>query len=374
MEVTADVVGFLARYAATALDFLVLERPRAFAEKFDSDDQRYLEPLSFLIVSIVLSTIVAFAGALIILEGDDRASVDRIGFAGTGLFVFGIWLCNTFPIAIAKFVGFLLDVPVALRTLFYAYCYASALFPLFLVSRLFMFGPSEPSAGSLGIGIATEFIFVTVYIVAMGRFARMASRAFRRFVGLTLFCTYSAGFIAFLPLVIMEQNEESERSGRPLWNIGRTDKDTLRVRNMTSADCEECWMGSVAAKKGDTLALKIYYNYSGVAPQAIDTRVRLILPDIIRNAAPIAAEVWSADTPRRAQGAVVIQNGGNTALQFVFRGAHWYPNERDADSAAPLLREQSGAEVLTTRGLALGEVPGNICKCPGYVVVHLQCE
>ena len=379
MEITAEVVGFATSYVKTALDYLIFLRPKAFADARRREADQYLGPVPFLLASLALTTVVGFTLALLLLKGDERESVGRIGILGAAVFVAGVWLVNVFPVLIGKAVAFMLGVPTTLRQMFEAYCYTSALFPFFVGANALAFFTyeDEPETPLLLLATVIQIVFLTLLVIGMGRFSRLTPRFFWRFSTITMLSVLSIGGGAGWAMAAAEHTAKAKESlveREVLWNVGSSDESTIRIANHSrTPNCSGCWTEHVMARRGEIISLAIYYHHSGTNIAAQDARIRLFIPDGIRREAPIAAEIWSSNSPRRAQGTAMLVNDGNNPVELRFERAFWYPNKNDR-GWSPLPRNQTGSEILNPQGISLGDLYNDPCACGGYLVVQLRCE
>lgn len=177
----ADLINLVARYGETSRDLLVRVRPRKFAQIIRTSKHSYLTPFQFLVVSLVISGVSAFTVAAFVLAGSARETLFHIGILGCLAIIAGIWLENLVVIGAAKLAAFALGISAPLSDLLDGYCYASVLFPLFIISMEgAVLGPDQPSLAAIVIAGLVQLVFLGLACVAMTSFVSMHPRYFWR--------------------------------------------------------------------------------------------------------------------------------------------------------------------------------------------------
>lgn len=191
MEFTSDTMSFITRYARTALDLILFLRPKQFVVAGRTHPDSYLEPLPFLFVSLGLSTFVGSTFALILLEGEELATLERIGIVGVAVIIAAVWLINLSLVFIGKMVASLLHIDLTLQQSFDAYCYSSVFFPLYIASsQAAFFTYTEPHRGLVVFTSVVQLLLIAFLVSMMARLAR-TTRAKR------------AVFVTVMPITIL---------------------------------------------------------------------------------------------------------------------------------------------------------------------------
>ncbi|MDP9361310.1 MAG: hypothetical protein M3P29_07665, partial [Acidobacteriota bacterium] len=120
-----------------------------------------MKPFQFLVISLVISAVSAFTVGAFVLAGSEREVLFHLGVLGCLAIVVGIWVENLLVIVAAKLAAFALGISAPLSDLLDGYCYASILFPLFIVAtEAALLGHEQPSLIELAVAGVVQLIFL----------------------------------------------------------------------------------------------------------------------------------------------------------------------------------------------------------------------
>jgi hypothetical protein len=201
----AHLFNLFAQYAETSRDFLIRVGPRRFAQEVRTSKHAYLKPFQFVVISLVISAVSAFTVAAFMLVGSARETLFHIGVLGCLVITVGIWLENLFLIAAAKLATFVLGISAPISDLLDGYCYASVLFPLFIIAtEAALLGRGKAASVEVAIVSVVQLVFLGLACVAMTSFVSMHPRYSWR----TSFGTFAIVMIlSFAILAITDQLE-----------------------------------------------------------------------------------------------------------------------------------------------------------------------
>ncbi len=142
------------------------------------------------------------------------------------------------------------------------------------------------------------------------------------------------------------------------WNQASNDCKSISIVNATTLEgyANPCWPNSsVSADKGETINVRIYYHNTGTAT-ATNTRLVLIP----------TSSLSSSSTAKTFTGRIVSDQGSvsfsssvranlTSSQSLTFSSVKWYTNNT-SETLTPLLNGQTGKEILTDNGLAIGSV------------------
>jgi hypothetical protein len=178
-------------HLATTLDYLILLRPRQFAEALRRvKTRRYLEPHAYLLGNLVLTAFAALLAEMLFADEprQDLGFNDQVlalGFA-TCVVAYNGLVC----VLAAKIVAFTLALPSRARVLFDALCYSTAFLPLTVLLNAWFFSTLESTGFRLAVYVLGVFVGLTWIIffsTTAGRFLRLKSAFYWRFALLTTF-------------------------------------------------------------------------------------------------------------------------------------------------------------------------------------------
>jgi hypothetical protein len=173
----AHLFNLFAQYGETSRDFLIRVRQRQFAQVIQTNKHAYLKPFQFLVISLVISGVSAFTVAAFVLAGSEREALFHLGFLGCLAIILFIWLENLVLVVAAKLAAFALGISAPLTDLLDGYCYASILFPFFIVTtELVVLRHQQPSLIALVVAGVVQLIFVGLACIAMTSFVNMHPR------------------------------------------------------------------------------------------------------------------------------------------------------------------------------------------------------
>lgn len=177
------------------------------------------------------------------------------------------------------------------------------------------------------------------------------------------------GILSFA-LLITAQNVFA---GSVTWNQASNDCKGISIINATTSQGYQnpCWpLSTVSADGGEVINVRIYYHNTGT-DTATNTRIMLI-PN---------SSLSSSSTTKSFYGRITSDQGSVSFSQTVtanlsssqslsFLSAKWYTNNT-SETLTSLLNGQSGNEVLTDNGLAIGSITSG-WSSQGSVVVAFK--
>lgn len=151
------------------------------------------------------------------------------------------------------------------------------------------------------------------------------------------------------------------------FNNDPLDRQTLLVSNYTK--CPNCanWTSWVNADAGDIVSFAVYYHNTS-NETATGTIIRATLPSGSSMTQSITGSVWAQNAPM-VNGNASVNLSSSQSLSFISGSVRWYPGGSSSYQLPPF--GQTGAEIITSSGLNIGDVsPG--WSTAGYVVFRVQ--
>lgn len=161
------------------------------------------------------------------------------------------------------------------------------------------------------------------------------------------------------------------------------DEEFLRGQNISAGQTD--YQDPVSANPGDEIKGLVYYHNTDASVDgsagetALNTRVRLTLPQTLSPSHLISGELW-ADNAAKVTGTFVngqevgnvgltINTTTNTVLEFVTGSIRWYPNKSTTPVDLPF--NQTGDEIISSSGLNIGDISG-CWQFAGFITYKLK--
>lgn len=158
------------------------------------------------------------------------------------------------------------------------------------------------------------------------------------------------------------------------------------LRGVNTSTSQSNYQDPVSASAGDDVKGLFYYHNTDANPDgssgqaALNTRIRLILPQDQSQSHLINGELW-ADNAALVSGTVVngqevgshgltiTSAGTDTFLEFVPGSVQWYPNRSSSPVDLPF--NQTGDEITSANGINIGDING-CWQYAGFVTFRLK--
>jgi len=266
-------------YAYTWLDFIIL-RPAKFLAERDKNPAIYSSPVPFLLISLTLTTLGVWGSKENWID-NALLKPEISSLVGIGIIIFANYIVT---VPIAAFTTRLLRVVPSHRTLFDAFCYASAI----LVFVPFWLGVVDYEASrtaharnaDLALGVAVILpIGIPYFLYLASAMARSQRARLGPFLSLFLLFTMLAlGSVAgaawALNYAISEPAPEGIWSSEPTLSSQAIRWRTLGVSNVELPVDSIRWLPMAAIRRGESAYVRIVYAASNGAVGDVHVRLR----------------------------------------------------------------------------------------------------
>lgn len=158
----------LQKYVATSIDYVFVLRPRRFVAAIrDAPPGTYMAPYAFLVINLTLGAAATLVAA--VASGDLEAQAvglgdQLIGFAFAGLAVFyrATWVLTGLAVA------FILALPIRVRPLIDALCYATVFLPLNLFANSWIHFQDSRPLHVLMLVLLTDMLAIIYFVLTAG--------------------------------------------------------------------------------------------------------------------------------------------------------------------------------------------------------------